>query len=148
MSISSQSSVIYYPGYAQQQVYENLIVRPIESITNAYPMVVTTTEDHGYPAGLKVRFLIPRMFGMQELNELEGQVLSVTDDTLTINIDSTNFSLFSSPSPLPSAYSQPSIIPNSSGPYLPPQPLQYGNQDSFEGVVYNNGGLGNPINGD
>ena len=147
MSVSTQSSVIYYPGYSQQQVYENLIVRTIESITNAYPMVLTTTGDHGYSAGLIVRFLIPNMFGMQELNVLEGQILSVTNDTLSIDIDSTNFSLFSYPSPLPSAYTNPSVIPNSSGPYLPPQPLPYGNKDSFEGVVYNNGGLGNPING-
>lgn len=147
MSISSQSSVIYYPGYSQVQVYENLIVRTIESITNAYPMVVTTTVNHGYPAGLMVRFLIPTMFGMQELNEITAQVISVTDDTLIINLDSTNFSVFSYPISLPSAYTNPSVIPNSSGPYLPPQPLPYGNQDSFEGVVYNNGGLGNPING-
>lgn len=147
MSVSTQSSVIYYPGYSQQQVFENLIVRTIESISNSYPMVLTTTVDHGYPAGLMVRFLIPIMFGMQELNDIEGQVISVTDNTLTLNINSINFSLFSYPSPLPSAYTSPSVIPNSSGPYLPPQPLPYANQDSFEGVVYNNGGLGNPING-
>ncbi len=147
MSVSSQSSVIYYPGYSQVQVYQNLIVRDIASITNAYPMVVTTTVDHGYPAGLKVRFLIPKAFGMQELNEINAQVISVTDDTLTINLDSTNFSVFSYPNQLPSAYTNPSVIPNSSGPYLPPQPLPFGNQDSFEGVVYNNGTMGNPING-
>lgn len=133
------SSVTYYPGYSQVQVQENLRVQTIESITNANPMVVTTLDDHGYVAGMNVTFLIPTQFKMVQLNGLNAQVLQVTSDTLTINLDSTNFSVFSYPSPLPSAYTPPSVIPNSSGPYLPPQPLPYGNQDSFEGVIYNSG---------
>lgn len=108
-------------------------------------MVVTTVDDHGYRAGMMVRFLIPTQFGMVELNELNAQVLELTDDTLTINLDSRNFSVFSYPSPLPSAYTPPSVIPNSSGPYLPPEPLPFGNQDSFEGTIFNNGTPGNPI---
>ncbi len=147
MSVSSQSSVIYYPGYSQTQVYENFIVRSIESISNSFPMVLTTTVDHKYIAGLKVRFMIPKMFGMEELNALDGQIISVTSDTLTINLDSTNFSVFSYPNSLPSAYTGPVVIPNSSGPPLPPVPLPNPNQNSFEGTFYNNGGLGNPING-
>jgi hypothetical protein len=133
------SSVIYYPGYSQVQVQENLRVQTIESITNAYPMVVTTVDDHGYVAGMNVTFLIPTQFKMVELNGVNVQVLQVTSDTLTINLDSRNFSVFSYPTPLPSAYTNPSVIPNSSGPYLPPQPLPYGNQDSFEGTIYNAG---------
>jgi hypothetical protein len=133
------SSVIYYPGYSQIQVHENLIIRTIESITNDFPMVVTTTEDHGYVAGMMVTFLIPTQFGMVQLNGLNVQVISLTSDTLTINLDSTGFTAFSYPSPLPNAFTPPSVIPNSSGSYLPPQPLPYGNQDSFEGVIYNAG---------
>lgn len=147
MSASSQSSVIYYPGYSQVQVYENFIVRSIEAISNSYPTVLTTTVPHKYVAGVKVRFMIPKSFGMQELNEIEVQVLVASGNTLIINLDSTNFSVFSYPNSLPSAYTLPSVIPNSSGPILPPQPLPYGNQDGFEGTFYNNGGLGNPING-
>lgn len=133
------SSVTYYPGYSQVQVTDNLIVQTILSVTQANPCVVTTVNDHGYVAGMDVRFLIPTQFGMVQLNDVNAQVLSITNNTLTINLDSTNFSVFSYPSPLPSAYTPPSVIPNASGPYLPPQPLPYGNQDSFEGVVYNNG---------
>lgn len=133
------TSIMYYPGYSQVQVTENLTVKTIESITNSYPMVVTTTQDHGYVAGMMVIFLIPPQFGMPELNKINAQVLLTTSDTLTIDVDSTNFSSFSYPSPLPSAYTPPSVIPNSSGPYLPPKPLPYGNQDSFEGVIYNAG---------
>lgn len=133
------SSIIYYPGYSQEVVTPNLRTKTISSITQAYPMVVTTDEDHGYVAGMMVRFLIPVAFGMVELNAIEAQVLQITNNTLTLNVDSTNFTSFSYPSPLPSAYTNPSVIPNSSGTYLPPLPLPYGNQDSFEGVVYNAG---------
>ena len=130
---------MYYPGYSQVQVQDNLIVQTIESITQAYPMVVTTVRNHGYVAGMMVRFLIPPSFGMIELNAVNAQVISITSDTLTIDVDSTNFSSFSYPSPFPSAFTPPSVIPNSSGPYLPPKPLPYGNQNSFEGVIYNQG---------
>jgi hypothetical protein len=133
------TSVTYYPGYAQIQVGNNLTWQQIASITQANPMVVTTTNNHGYVAGMNVTFLIPQMFGMTQLNGLNVQVLSITSNTLNINVDSTHFTPFAYPSPLPNAYSIPSVIPNSSGPYLPPQPLPYGNQDSFEGTIYNNG---------
>ncbi len=133
------SSVIYYPGYSQQQVHMNLLVQDIASITNAYPMVVTTVNDHGYVSGMVVTFLIPISFGMIELNNLSGQVIGVTNDTLTINLDSISFTPFAYPSPLPSAYTPPSVIPYSSGPYLPPLPLPFGNQDSFEGTIFNDG---------
>ncbi len=133
------SSVIYYPGYSQQQVHMNLLVQDIASITNAYPMVVTTVNDHGYVSGMVVTFLIPISFGMIELNNLSGQVIEVTNDTLTINLDSISFTPFAYPSPLPSAYTPPSVIPYSSGPYLPPLPLPFGNQDSFEGTIFNDG---------
>lgn len=139
------SVVTYYPGYSQTQVRENLRVQTIESITNSYPMVLTTVDDHGYVAGMMVTFLIPSQFGMVQLNGLNVQVLSVTSDTLNINLNSSDFSVFSYPSPLPSSYTPPSVVPNSSGPYLPPTPLPYGNQNSLEGVIYNDGTPGNPI---
>lgn len=140
-------SIIYYPGYSQVIVTQNLVVRDILAITNSYPMIVTTVLNHGYVAGMDVTFQIPTQFGMVELNGKNVQVLSITDDTLTIDLDSSNFSVFSYPSPLPSAYTPPTVIPNASGKYLPPKPLPYGNQKSFEGVIYNNGAPGDPVNG-
>jgi hypothetical protein len=133
------TSIIYYPGYSQVQVQQNLRTQVIESITNAYPMVVITVEDHEYVAGMDVTFLIPAQFGMVELNGVNAQVLIASADTLTIDLDSTHFTPFAYPSPLPAAYTNPSVIPNSSGPYLPPKPLPYGNQNSFEGTIYNAG---------
>lgn len=139
------SAVIYYPGYSQVQVTDNLVIRIPTSISNAYPMIVQTSVNHRYVIGMKVRFQIPKMFGMQELNELEGQVIDLTDDQLAINIDSTRFSPFAYPVSLPQSFTYPSIIPNSSGPYLPPLPLPFGNQTSFKGVIFNNGTQSNPI---
>lgn len=133
------TSVIYYPGYSQTQVKDNLIVRQIQSITNSYPMIVTTTDDHGYIAGMMVTFLIPIQYGMGELNGLNVQVIEVTSNTLTINLDSNSFGPFAYPDPLPSAYTPASVIPNSSGQYLPPAPLPYGNQNSFDGAIFNVG---------
>lgn len=147
MATPSQSSVTYYPGYSQATVKENLVWKAIESITNSFPMVVTTIQDHHYPAGVRIRFQIPRMFGMVQLNEVEAQVIAVTNNTLTVNVDSSNFTPFAYPSPLPEAYVEPVTIPDASGAYLPPLPLSDPNQNSFEGVIYNNGAINNPING-
>lgn len=133
------TSIIYYPGYAQVVVTPNLRVREVSAISNSNPMIVTTDEDHGYVVGMMVRFQIPSSYGMVELNGLTGQVLEITDDTLTISIDSLNFTPFAAPSPLPSAYTPPVVIPDSSGVSLSHIPLPYGNQNTFEGVIYNQG---------
>lgn len=133
------SFVEYYPGYGQVQVQDNLLVQTIASATQSNPLVMTTVNNHNYVAGMIVRFLIPIAFGMQQLNGIDAQILSASGNSLTINVNGLQLSSFAYPSPLPNAYTPPSIIPNSSGPYLPPKPLPYGNQDSFEGVIYNSG---------
>lgn len=147
MATPTQSSVQYYPGYNQQTVIDNLVWKVISTISNSNPMIVTTIQDHHYTAGMRVRFNIPGMFGMVQLNGQEVQVLSVTSNTVTVNLDSSNFTVFAYPSLLPEAYTPPVIIPDTSGKYLPPLSFPDPNQTSFEGVVFNNGGLNNPING-
>jgi hypothetical protein len=109
-------------------------------------MVITTVLTHNYVAGVKVRFNIPSMFGMQQLNIIQCQVISVTTNTLTCNVDSSNFTPFAYPVSLPNAYTPPVVIPNSSGPYLPPIPLPYGDQNGFDGIIYNDGQPDNLIN--
>jgi len=147
MATPTQSSVIYYPGYSQATVKENLVWRAILTISNSNPTIVTTILDHHYVAGMRVRFNIPGMFGMVQLNGEEVQVLSVTSNTLSVNLDSSNFTPFAYPSPLPEAYTPPIVVPDASGAYLPPLPVLDPNQTSFEGTVYNNGAINNPING-
>jgi len=137
------TSVMYYPGYSQIQVQMNLIIRTILSITQSYPAILTTVNNHNYVAGMNVTFLIPKQFGMIQLNNLIVQVIELTNDTLVLDIDTSTFTPFAYPSPLPVAYTPSSVIPDSSGRYLPPKPLPYANQTSFEGTIYNDGQLGN-----
>lgn len=140
------SSVVYYPGYSQLQVEQNLLWQVIASITQSNPMIVTTVNNHNYPASVGVGFFIPSGFGMQALNHVRGEIIAVTSNTMTINIDSTRFTPFVYPSPLPNAYTPPTVYANSSAPYTPPLPLPFGNMNSFEGTVYNNGAPGDLIN--
>ena len=122
--------VTYYPGYSQVQVTWTPPVCTIASITNANPMVITTTTSNGYIPGQQIRFLIPPGFGMQVLNQILANVISATTFTITTDIDSSNFSTFSYPSPLPTSYTNPSVIPNSSGQPIP-KPLPGSNQNQF-----------------
>jgi hypothetical protein len=132
-------SVTLYPGYSQQIVTENMTWQIISTITQTNPMIITTINNHGYVLGMIIGFLIPSIFGMQQLNSITGQVTQLTPTTLTINIDASNFTPFAYPSPLPNAYTPPTTFPVASGSYLQPQPLPFGNQDSFEGVIFNQG---------
>jgi hypothetical protein len=133
------TAITYYPGYSQVQVADNYIWQVISAITNSNPMVVTTVNNSNYNAGMMVTFNIPSNFGMRQLNGLNIQVTNVSGTSITCNIDSTNFTPFAAPSPLPSAYTSPTIIPNTSGPYLAPLPLPYGNQNSLIGTIFNAG---------
>jgi hypothetical protein len=133
------TSIEYYPGYSQLQVQDNLTWKVIDSISNSYPAILTTVIYSYYVAGMKVGFNIPTAFGMTQLNGLNVQILAVNGMQLTLDLNTTNFNVFAYPNPLPSAYTFPTVFRTSSGPYLPPQPLPYGNQDSFEGTIYNAG---------
>jgi hypothetical protein len=147
--MTQPSSVQYYPGYSQQQVQQNYLTQTISAISNSNPMIVTTKNPHNYLAGINVSFLVPVQYGMGPLNVLNGEILSVTSNTLTIAIDSTMFSAFAYPNPLPNAYTPASVVPNASSYALASQPpqLPFGNQDTFNGAIYNNGAPGDPVNG-
>lgn len=131
-------SIIYYPGYSQVIITPKYVTRVIDSISKAAQMVVTTSVDHGYVANMNITFLIPSQFGMVELNGKNGNILSVTSDTFTVDINSLGFTTFAYPSPLPTSYTPPSVIPNAEGRQLPnpyPQPVQA----AFDGTSYNEG---------
>lgn len=67
----------------------NPAVRIITAITQSNPAMVTTSFDHGYLPGLIVRLRVPPDFGMR-IDKQSGTILSVTADTFTIDIDTTN----------------------------------------------------------
>lgn len=80
----------------------------ISSITRANPMVVTVTTPNSYVAGQKVHFTVPFNYGMTQLNQVTGEILSVSSSNLilTVAINSTQFDSFT----IPSSGSKPATI--------------------------------------
>lgn len=132
-----QNSALYYPQW-----------RGIAAISQANPMVVTTLVRQNYQVGDVVRFAIPTVYGMQQLNSpntgipFEATVSAVNNavgtQTVTFaNVDSTAFSAFAWPAASTAgAYpaSLPVMIPQGAGNLnqlsgVSPSPLPYANQN-------------------
>jgi len=73
--------------------------RYISAITQASSAVVTLTVTHGYTAGQKVRFTVPTIYDMTEMDGLTGTITAVntTNNTITVDIDSSGFTAFAFP---------------------------------------------------
>jgi len=79
----------------------------VSAITQANPGVVTTTEDHGYETGYKVRFFFPLNVGMNELKDKVVTITKIDATSFSIGVDTSNFDVFS-----PVGTSQlPQVIP-------------------------------------
>lgn len=89
-------------------------MREISNITNALNAVVTFTDDHDFVNNEIVSLRVSRPYGMVQINQKAGKVLSTTDDTVTLNIDSRNFTAFSIPGDLTKT-TPPCCVPSSSG---------------------------------
>lgn len=72
-------------------------MRLIESITNSFPAVVTTTFAHQYESGTIVRLDIPPACGMQQANEKFGPIEVLSSTTFSIPLDTTHYDTFSIP---------------------------------------------------
>lgn len=86
----------------------------IESITNALQAVVTFTEDHDFTPGEIVSFRVGRAFGMDEINNKRAKVLYTTDDTITVDIDTSTWTPFSVANLDEPGTSPPVCVPSSS----------------------------------
>lgn len=69
----------------------------ITAISNADPCVVTVSETNSYVAGQIVYFSVPPTYGMYQINGLSGEIISISGQDFTIDIDTTTFSAFSIP---------------------------------------------------
>lgn len=91
-----------YPAGSACYANPNPIFQPamrlIDSITNAFPAVVTTTFAHQYKDGTVVRLDIPPADGMQQANQLTGAILVINPTSFYIDIDTTHFEPFVIPS--------------------------------------------------
>ena len=69
-------------------------MRVISSITNANQAVVTTTIDHDYADGMIVRLWIPKRWGMEQANQLTGEITVTGSTTFSIGINATLYDSF------------------------------------------------------
>lgn len=145
--------------------------RVIAKMTNANPMVITTLVQQNYAAGDVVVFDIPSAFGVPQLSSLvtglpvQGIVVSANNavgtQTVTININSTNFGVFAT-NPVAAVtnpghwllaggypFSFPVMVPQGDGNInnvqafgVNPSPLPYGNQDVLSFAKQGTGSLG------
>ncbi len=96
----------------------------ITNITKAVQMIVTVSvnsvsESNTYIIGQLVRLTVPITYGMFQADGMTGKIVDIGVNTLTLNINSTNFDTFSVPS---SALGKPaSLAPSGS------QNLEYNN---------------------
>lgn len=125
---------LYYPEW-----------RAIASISLANPMVVTLLVRQNYQVGDVVRFSIPSVFGMTQLNTTSNGLpvqftVSAVDNTIGVqtvtfeNVDSTAFTAFAWPVAANYPLQLPVMIPQGEGNtnnfvITPPSPLPYGNQN-------------------
>ncbi len=97
--------------------YANVPIQPqyykprfwfISTITNGQTTLVTTTTNQDFVIGQLVRFIIPQSFGIRQLNERQGYVLSIPSSTqVEVDIDSSFMDAFTSST----ATTQPQILP-------------------------------------
>lgn len=66
----------------------------INAITNAQNAVATFTDDHDFIVGEIVSFRVTPKFGMFQINNRTGIVTSLTSDTITVDIDSSDWDAF------------------------------------------------------
>ena len=90
-------------------------VSQISAITNDVKALVTTTEDHDFTVGEIVSFRVSKDFGMYEINRRQAKVLSKTDDTITIDIDTSTWNTFTLANLDTPGTSPPLCVPSSSG---------------------------------
>ena len=100
MAILAQRFPVYQPS-----------MRIIASISNANPAVVTTTFAHQYLTGTIVRLNFPLGYGMEQANQLTGEIVVTGSTTFSINIDTTLFDPFKTPVTFPEDTQYPQVVP-------------------------------------
>lgn len=85
--------------------------RFIANITAAANAVVTCTVDHGLTVGQKVRIVVPDVYAMTQMNDLQATITAVTASTMTLDIDSSGFTAFAFPLPASVPFSPALVVP-------------------------------------
>lgn len=102
----------------------------INAITNAQNAVVTFTADSDFTDGEYVSFRVTKDFGMYEINQRRGRVLSHTSDTITVDIDTLNWTPFTYALVNTDGTTPPTCVPAGSGIIPESDPSTINLQDS------------------
>ena len=86
----------------------------ISGISNAQYAVVTFTENHDYIVNEIIGLRVSKPYSMVEINNKEAKVLAITDNTVTVDVDSSNFNPFVIPASVIGT-SPPCAVPSASG---------------------------------
>lgn len=86
----------------------------IQDISREKEAVVTFTANCDFIDNEIISLRVSRAYGMVEMNNLQVKVLSHTSDSVTIDVDSTNFTPFSIPVDL-TGTTPPCAVPSASG---------------------------------
>lgn len=97
------SSNVYYP-----------LISQISAITNDVQATVTFTSDHDFTPGEMIGFRVGKQFGMSEINNRRGKVLTTTSNTVTVDIDTTTWTPFTLAHLNDAGTSPPIAVPSSS----------------------------------
>jgi len=100
MSIQAQQFPVFKPA-----------MRIVTAVTNGLPASVTTSFAHGYASGLIVRLIVPLGFGMEEANDLFGQIFVTGTTTFDIDVDTTYFNAFVVPVTPPASLQYAQAVP-------------------------------------
>jgi hypothetical protein len=104
----------------------------ISSITLGVQTVTTFTAPHDFTVGEIISFRVSQQYGTVELNNRQANVQSITSNTITVNIDSRNYTPFiSNPS---DAQTLAMVVPSASGVIAGAIPPQTNLFDSFDNI--------------
>lgn len=103
---------MYTPSFAYKNPIFQPAMRVIAGMTTTNPIQITTTFDNQFKNGLIVRLDIPQHFGMQQANQLTGEIVVINSTTFIIpSIDATNFDTFVLPTDFPPGYQDAQVVP-------------------------------------
>lgn len=104
----------------------------ISDITLGLLTVVTFTDTISFSVGEIVSFRVSAQYGTVELNNRQTQVISVTEDTITVPIDSRSYTPYIPDPDTPQALAM--VVPSGSGILIGAIPPQTSLYDVFDNV--------------
>lgn len=86
----------------------------VTAISKASQAVISTSTPHNFVVGETVRLSVSNLFGMTQMDGLSCLVTAVSSLSVTVDVDSTNFTTFAFPTSTSVAggYTQPQIFPD------------------------------------